>query len=324
MMRFLLKRFVGVLPVLFFLPLITFVVMHFVPGNYFDSLRLNPQISPETIARYEAMYHLDQPVLVQFFYWLKHICTLDFGYSFAYKQPVLDLLLSRLGNTFLLTGAAFLLAWLAAVPAGLLAAFYRDGFCDRLFRLVAYLGLAIPNFFLCLVLLYLASRWGPLPLGGMRSVGHADLSAVGKVWDIMRHMAIPVFVLSLSSFAYLFRLMRSQTLEVVSKDFVFYLRASRVSEAKILFKHIGRNAINPLVTLFGLELPALFSGAALVEIFTGWPGLGQVMLQAVRTQDLFLVLGNMVMIAVILVIGNLLADILLAVMDPRIRLGRTN
>lgn len=152
-------------------------------------------------------------------------------------------------------------------------------------------------------------------------MNYDDLSGPAKVMDRIRHMAVPVFVLFLSSFSYLFRLMRAQTLEVANRDFVFFLRALRVPESRIVFRHIARNAINPLVSLFGLELPALFSGAALVEIFTGWPGLGSLMLQAVRAQDQFLVLGNMLILAFLLVAGNLLADILLAVTDPRIRIS---
>lgn len=320
-LRYFLKRLVSAIPLFIFLPLLTFVLMHFVPGNYFDTLRMNPQISPETIKQYERMYHLDEPVWMQFFYWLRNIVHLDFGYSFSYKQPVFDLLMSRLWNTFLLTGTAFGLAWLLAAVLGLWAGLHRDGLTDRIMRFIAYAGLSVPNFFLCLLLLWGASLWGGIPLGGMTSVYYEDLSWSGKIFDRLAHMVIPVSVLSLGSFAYLFRLMRSQTREVAGRDFVFYLRTLRIPEHKIIFKHVGRNAINPMITLFGLELPALFSGAALVEIFTGWPGLGSMMLQAVRMQDLFLVLGNMFMIAVLLVVGNFIADVLLAFMDPRIRLG---
>lgn len=318
---FLIKRLLGVLPVLFFLPFITFFLMHLVPGNYFDSLRLNPQISPQTIQRYEETYHLKEPVLVQYGYWLKNIVHLDFGYSFTYQQPVTKLLVSRLGNTLLLTVTAFLLAWAAAIPLGLWAGLSKNSLTDKAGRMVAYFGLSMPNFLLCLLLLWGISRWGGLPLGGLSSVNYDDLSGPAKVMDRIRHMAVPVFVLFLSSFSYLFRLMRAQTLEVANRDFVFFLRALRVPESRIVFRHIARNAINPLVSLFGLELPALFSGAALVEIFTGWPGLGSLMLQAVRAQDQFLVLGNMLILAFLLVAGNLLADILLAVTDPRIRIS---
>ncbi|HTL46890.1 MAG TPA: ABC transporter permease [Verrucomicrobiae bacterium] len=317
---FLFKRFLAVLPLVFFLPLMTFVLMHYVPGNYFDSLRLNPQISPDTIKRYEELYHLNEPVLMQYGHWLKSILRLDFGYSFSYKQPVLNLLASRFWNTLALTGTSFLLAWFLAVALGLNAGLKRGGLLDKSCRLMAYLGLSIPGFFLCLLLMAAAATWTRLPLGGMESALYEDLSFGHKILDRLSHMVIPVSVLTFSSFAYLFRFMRAQTLTVTEKDFVFYLRTLRVPERSILYKHVARNAVNPMITLFGLELPALFSGAALVEIFTGWPGLGSMMLQAVRAQDLFLVLGNMMILSVLLVAGNLIADILLATLDPRIRL----
>ncbi len=315
-------RFLMALPLLFLLPLLTFWLMHLVPGNYFDSLRMNPQISQATVAQYEKLYHLNEPVLVQYGYWLKQLCKLDFGYSFAYKQPVLDILLSRLANTVLLTGVSFAWAWILAVFLGLLAARYPRSFLNGLLEWIAYGALSVPNFFLCLLLLYLAAAWGGLPLGGMRSVAYESFSGGEKAVDILRHLVIPSFVLGIGIFAFLFRLMRAQAREIFEKDFILYLRIWHIPGPKILFKHVARNAINPLVTLLGMQLPALVSGAALVEIFTGWPGLGSVMLQAVRAQDLFLVLGNMVMVSCLLVVGNLLSDILLLIVDPRIRSGK--
>lgn len=319
---FLLRRFFASLPLFFLLPLLTFWLLHLVPGNYFDQLRLNPQVSQATVEKYEELYHLKEPVAIQYFYWLKQISRFDLGFSFAYKQPVLDVLASRLGNTVLLTGVSFFWAWLTAIFFGLLAARYPRSFLNRALEGIAYAGLSIPNFFLCMLLLYGASQWGGLPLGGMRGVDYEVLSVSGKLMDLLRHLAIPSFVLGFGVFAFLFRLMRSQAAETLDKDYILYLRTWRIPESKILFKHVARNAINPLITLLGMQLPALVSGAALVEIFTGWPGLGQVMLQAVRTQDIFLVLGNMVMVSCLLIAGNLLADVLLLWVDPRIRTGR--
>ncbi|MBU9888597.1 MAG: ABC transporter permease [Candidatus Omnitrophica bacterium] len=319
---FLLRRLGSTLPLFFLLPLMTFGLLHLVPGNYFDQLRLNPQISQATVEKYEAVYHLKDPVVVQYFHWLKRVARFDLGYSFAYRRPVLEVLGSRLGNTVLLTGVSFLWAWLLAVFLGLLAARYPRALWSRAMEGFAYAGLSIPNFFLCMLILGAASQWGGLPLGGMRAFDHESFGFAAKWADLLRHLVIPSFVLGYGIFSFLFRLMRSQALEVLDKEFILILRAFRVSEARILFKHVIRNAINPLVTLLGMQLPVLVSGAALVEIFTGWPGLGQVMLQAVRTQDIFLVLGNMVMISCLLILGNLFADLLLVGVDPRIRVGR--
>jgi len=158
-----------------------------------------------------------------------------------------------------------------------------------------------------------------LPLGGMRSIYYSNLSWLGKIKDVAQHIFVPLMVISLSSASYLFRLMRSNVLDVLSRDFVRVLYMRGISKYIILFKHVMRNAINPLVTLLGFQLPALFSGAALVEIITGWPGLGTIMLHAVRSQDIFLVMGNMFMISLLLVVGNIMSDILLGLTDPRIR-----
>ena len=315
-----LRRLAASLPLLLFLPFLTFCLMHLVPGNFFDVLRLNPQISPETIRRYEDLYHLREPLWSQYFHWLSRIVQLDFGYSFSYQQPVLQLLGSRFWNTFLLTGTSFLLAWTLAVATGLYAGVRPSSFSDRLLCAAAYAGLSIPGFFLCLLLMAAVLQWGGLPLGGMRHPLYQSFSPFRQWLDLIAHMAVPVGALTFSTYAYLFRFMRAQTLEVAGRDFVFYLRAMRVPESRVVFRHIARNALNPMVSLFGLELPALFSGAALVEILTGWPGLGSMMLQAVRAQDLFLVLGNMLILSVLLVAGNWIADLLILVLDPRIRL----
>lgn len=319
--RFALQRFLSSLPVFFFLPFFTLALMHLVPGNYFDSLRLNPQISPEMIRLYEEMFHLDKPFFWQYFFWLKNLFQGNLGYSFVYYQPVTVLLLSRLGNTLLLTIPALLISWLAGIALGLHAGWNAGKKSDRFLSFLSYLGLSLPSFFLCLLLTYAAFRWGAgIPLGGMRSILHEEMTWPQRILDIARHMIIPVAVLSLGNTFFIFRLMRAQVMEVKNAEFIFFLRACNIPERVIKWKHVFRNALNPLLSLLGMELPALFSGAALVEIFTGWPGLGQLMLQAVRSQDIFLVLGNITVLSFLLIAGNLLSDFLLAFNDPRVRL----
>jgi peptide/nickel transport system permease protein len=302
-----------------FLPLMTFTALHFIPGNYFDAMKLDPQISKETVIQYEKMYHLDKPFWAQYLIWLKNFCHFDLGYSFAYKQPVLAILGSRMRNTFLLTSFSLLWAWLFAIVLGLTAGMFRGKWPDRLLTAAVYAVLSVPSFFLCILLLYASYRWTSLPLGGMVSVDYESFSIPEKILDTLRHLLVPSLALGLGTFAHLFRVMRGQTAEVKDQDFVLSLRAHGVPEHKIVFKHIARHAINPMISLLGMELPMLFSGSAIVEIMTGWPGLGQMMLQAVRSQDLYLVLGNIVLIAFLLTAGNLIADILLLVADPRIR-----
>ncbi|MBU1862542.1 MAG: ABC transporter permease [Candidatus Omnitrophica bacterium] len=319
MLRFIIKRLLISIPIIFFLSFITLFLINLVPGNYFDQLRLNPQIGEDVIQQYEAKFHINDNIVIQYFYWLKGVFKLDFGYSFTYHMPVTKLIYSRLFNTFLLSFCAFLLSWLIAIPLGVVAAFMKDSLFDKILRGVAYVFLSLPGFFLALVLMFICAHVTNLPLGGMRSIYFDELSYWGKLIDIAKHMIVPLVVLCTFSISYLFRLMRSNMLDVLNRDFVRILRTWGLPSSLIIFKHVLRNAINPLVTMLGFQLPALFSGAALLEIITGWPGLGAMMLHAVRSQDIFLVMGNMVMVSFLLIVGNIMSDILLAITDPRIR-----
>ena len=289
------------------------------PGNYFDTLRMNPQISEETIAKYESQYHLDRHPVIQYGYWLRNLLCLDLGYSFAMMSPVTSVIKSRLFNTFILALSAMLFTWLIAIPLGVFCAVHQNRFSDRFFSALSFVGLSIPNFFLALLLLYLASLSGILPLGGIHSANYESLSNLGKFLDLLRHLIIPTLVIGTGSLAGLQRIMRGNMLEVLRAQYITTARAKGLSEQRVIYIHALRNAINPMITIFGYSLSGLLSGAALTEIIIGWPGLGMVMLQAVRSQDIFLVMGSMLMGGVLLIGGNLIADILLAWSDPRIQ-----
>jgi len=319
MIRFIIKRLIITVPIVFFLSFLTLFLINLVPGSYFDQLRMNPQIGEEVIKSYEEKFHINENVFVQYLYWLKGMLKLDFGYSFTYQTPVFGLIKTRLFNTFLLSFSSFLFSWLIAIPLGALAAFRKNSLLDKILLSCSYFFLSFPGFFLAIIIMVLVAHLTGLPLGGMRSIYYSNLSWLGKIKDVAQHIFVPLMVISLSSASYLFRLMRSNVLDVLSRDFVRVLYMRGISKYIILFKHVMRNAINPLVTLLGFQLPALFSGAALVEIITGWPGLGTIMLHAVRSQDIFLVMGNMFMISLLLVVGNIMSDILLGLTDPRIR-----
>ena len=184
---------------------------------------------------------------------------------------------------------------------------------------ISYLGISTPTFLLAFLLLYLATFTGWFPLGGMRSVKFDELSVLGKMLDVGKHLIIPTVVLSIGSICVLQRIMRANLLEVLGSSYILGAKARGISNKRILYIHALKNALNPMVTIFGYQFSALLSGAALTEIIVGWPGLGQVTLEAVRSQDLYLVMGSMLMGGVLLIAGNLLADILLGVLDPRIR-----
>jgi len=319
MTAYIIRRLVIAIPLLLAITFMAFMVIHLAPGNYFDSLRMNPQVSLETIKKYESRYHLDKPPIIQYIYWLRNLIRLDLGYSFALMSPVTDVIKKRLFNTFILSLSAMLFTWFIAIPLGIFCAIRQNRISDRFFSALSFVGLSIPNFFFALLLLYLASLTGFLPLGGMRGVDYESLSGLGKFLDLLRHLIIPTIVIGTSSLAGLQRIMRGNMLEVLRLQYITTARAKGLPEHRVIYIHALRNAINPMITIFGYSLSGLLSGAALTEIITGWPGLGSVMLQAVRSQDLFLVMGSMLMGGMLLIGGNLVADILLAWSDPRIQ-----
>lgn len=319
MTTYIIRRLLIAVPLLLAMTFVTFMFIHLAPGNYFDTLRMNPQFSPETIKKYESQYHLDQPALMQYGWWLKSILSLDLGYSFSLNSPVTNVLKGRLFNTFILSLSAMVFTWCIAIPLGIFCAVRQNKISDRFFSALSFVGLSIPNFFFALLLLYLASLSGLLPLGGMYSAEYEGFSWWARQSDLLRHLIVPTLVIGTGSLAGLQRIMRGNMLEVLRAQYITTARAKGLPEGRVIYVHALRNAINPLITLFGYSLSGLLSGAALTEIIIGWPGLGSVMLQAVRSQDIFLVMGSMLMGGVLLIAGNLIADVLLAWSDPRIQ-----
>ncbi len=318
MVRFILLRLLQAVPTVLGVTFISFVIIKLAPGDFLDQLRLNPQISPETIDRLKKLYGLDQPLIVQYFKWLKSALVFDLGYSFQYHTPVVELIKERLPNTLLLSVSSALLAWAMAVPLGTLAAFKEGSAVDRLIKAFAYSFMSVPSFFLAFLFLFLASKTGWFPIGGVQSPNFNELSLTGKVLDILHHLFIPAMTIALVSLAGLTRLVRSSVLEVLNSPMMVMLKAKGVSNLTIL-KHVLKNAMNPFTTLIGYEIAALISGAALIEIIVGWPGMGMLMLDAVLSQDLFLVMGGLYIGTIMLIVGNLIADLLLAWIDPRVR-----
>jgi len=299
--------------------LLTFILMQKTPGNFFDALKLNPVISAETIERYERLYHLDQSLFVQYGHWLKNMFKGEFGYSFFYNVPVARILKGRLWNTLILSLTVLLFTWGVAIPLGIWAAVRRNRFVDKFLSFCSFAGFSMPSFFLAMILLYLASQANILPLGGMHSAHYDQLSPWGKFVDLIKHLIIPTVVISIGSIAGLQRIMRGNFLGVLRQQYILTARAKGLPENRVMYVHALRNAINPLITLFGYELSSLLGGAALIEIICNWPGLGSLMLTAVRSKDVYLVMSSALMGGVLLLIGNLIADILLALSDPRIR-----
>ncbi|WP_461829173.1 ABC transporter permease [Aquifex sp.] len=318
MLKFLVYRLFQAFITLIGVTFLSFLIIKLAPGDYLDQLKLNPQISPETIERLKHLYGLDEPVIIQYLKWLKNALVFDLGYSFQYHAPVLDLILERIPNTLLLTVSSALIAWFLAIPIGTLAAFKENSWFDKLVQAYAYTFMSIPSFFLAFIFLFFAAKTGILPVGGIQSPDFEKLSPLEKALDILKHLIIPSFSIALVSLAGLIRLARSSVLEVLHSPMVTMLKAKGVGTFTLV-KHVLKNAMNPFTTLIGYEIAGLISGAALIEIIVGWPGMGMLMLNAVLSQDLFLVMGGLYIGTIMLLLGNLIADLLLAYIDPRVR-----
>jgi len=319
MLSYIVKRFLVAIPMLLGIALITFLLMNATSVSFLDSIRLDPQISDEMIDQYKKMFQLDKTSFQQYWAWVGNLFKGELGYSFHYRIPVAKIIGGRLFNTFILSLASFLITWFIAIPLGIWAALQRNRYIDRTIQFLSYTFLSVPSFFLAMLLLYWASHAHVLPLGGMYSPDFDDLNLFGKVLDVLKHLAIPAVALSMGSIAGLQRIMRGNMLEVLSQQYILTARAKGLPENRVVYRHALRNAINPLITLLGYEFSALLSGAALIEIICSWPGLGSLMLTAVRAKDTYLVMASMIMGGVLFLIGNLLADIVLAKVDPRIR-----
>jgi peptide/nickel transport system permease protein len=298
---------------------LTFLFIHLAPGNFFDNLRLNPQISRQTIKLYEEKFNLDKPFFVQYLTWLKNVLSGNLGDSFAYKAPVSKIISSRAANTLILSVSSIIFTWILVIPLGIISAVKRDKFIDKLLSFFSYLAISTPTFLLAFLFLFYATFTHWLPLGGMRSVNYQDLNFWGRFFDVVRHLIIPTVVLSLGSIFGLQRILRANLLEVLGSSYILGAKARGITPTRIIYVHALKNALNPMITIFGYQFSSILSGAALTEIIVGWPGLGQVTLAAVMMQDLYLVMGSVLMGSVFLIIGNLLADICLAYADPRIR-----
>ena len=322
---YIVKRILQALLTIFLASVVSFIVIQLAPGDYLDNLRQNPKISPERILQLQEQFGLDQPWHVQYFRWLTRVVTKgDFGTSFFYLRPVASLIWERVPATLLLAFASLICTWAIAIPLGIFAAVKQNRATDRILQVISYAGQGFPSFITALLLLIFAQITTPLfPVGGMTSIYHAQLSPLGKVLDILWHMILPTIALSITSFAGLQRITRGELLDVLRQDYIQTARAKGLPENRVIYVHALRNAINPLITLLGFELAALLSGSFIAEFFFNWPGLGRLTLQAVRSQDLYVLMASLIITAVLLIVGNLVADLLLKVADPRITLGKS-
>lgn len=322
MFAYILRRLLLLIPLVIGISLISFGAMKLAPGDYVDQLKQNPSIKPATIERLRKDFGLDKPAYEQYGLWLWRAARYgDFGESFTYHQPAFTLIKSRIYYTFILSLWSSLLSWLLAIPLGVYAATHRNSLLDRLMNFGAFAGVSLPSFFVALLALILAQKTGWFPVGGAQSENYDQLSQIGKILDTAHHLILPTLVLGLGGVAGLMRQMRGNLLDVLSDNYILAARARGLSERRVIWKHATRNAINPLLTLAGYQLSGLLAGAALVENVMAWPGLGRLLLESVQSLDLYVSMASFVMGAALLVLGNLIADLLLVLTDPRIKLS---
>lgn len=328
MTRYVTRRLLAAIPLLLGIATLVFFVLGTAPGDPASYL-LSPGMTAEVAAQIRANFGLDQPLPVRYVKWLGAMLSGDFGYSFSFGRPVADVIVALLPNTLLLSGLALLVSFVGGVVLGAVQAARQGSATDSALNVVLLFFYSMPSFWLALMLMLVFSVFarGPwdwpfwLPVSGMTSMDHATLGAVDRVLDRLWHLVLPVTTLALVLTASVARFMRASMLEVVRQDYVRAARARGLPERTVIFKHALRNALMPVITLAGLYVPLLFGGTVFVEYVFSWPGMGKAIVDAIVARDYPLVMATSFLFAALVVAGNLLADVLYAVVDPRVRHG---
>ncbi|MBQ1228356.1 MAG: ABC transporter permease, partial [Firmicutes bacterium] len=291
--------------VVLFVTILVLAIMQMMPGDTID-LMVDTRVSAEKVAEIKAQWGLDKPPVVQYFYWLKNILQGDFGTSISLKQGVKELILQRLPYTLMLTGASLLIEYVIAIPLGLWAAVKKNKLPDKVLTVSTIVLWSMPPFWLGVLFMLIFSIWlGVLPLSG---------------WSGLKSLILPAFTLALPTLAQIFRLTRSEVLDVLDEKFVTTAHAKGLKNKIVLFRHVLRNAMIPVTVMFFLSLPWLIGGSVVVENVFAWPGMGQLLFKAISKQDFVIVQGVVLVITVLTVICNLIGDIVAGILDPRIRL----
>ena len=321
MFNYIVRRFLSMIPLLFLISILSFTVIKLQPGEFGSQYFNNPRVSPETVIQLRKRLGLDQPAYQQYLKWVKGIITEgNFGYSFAYKRPVAELIWERMGWTVAVASATMLFTWLLAIPIGIYSATHKYSFLDYIFTFIGFIGISIPNFFLALVLMYLVLAQGGTAVGGLFSSEY-----IGAPWswakfiDLLKHIWIPLIAIGTAGMAGLIRQMRGNLLDVLGRQYVQTARAKGLKERVVIYKHAVRNAINPLISMLGMQLPQLISGTIISAIVLNLPTMGPFFYDALINQDQYLVMTFLMFSAIMMLVGNLIADLLLAWVDPRIR-----
>lgn len=331
MFAFIVRRLFNLIPTFIGATLLAFVVSQLVPGDFLTQRALEPNVRPETIERMRTQFGLDLPWPVQYVRWMSSLVQGDLGMSFSSNQPVTNVVTQPILNSMVLVILSLIMLYSAAIPLGVYSAVRQYSAADQIVSAVSYFGLAIPNFFFAQVLilaLFVLRGWTRetlgfnqllLPVAQMTSSGFSDWPWYRQWWDVLWHAIMPAFVIATAGIAGFTRVLRAQMIEYLSSDFIRTARAKGLGRRSVTYKHALRPAVIPFIAGIGAILPVLIGGAGLVEIVVSWPGITPTLLNAINRQDIYVVLGLVVVTTLLLMIGNLISDLLLAVVDPRIR-----
>ena len=324
MARYLIKRLLMMIPILVGITIISFAVMQLAPGKPTDlATAENPKAAPEAKERLKKLYGLDKPLYIQYLNWMVRIVRLDFGESFSPdRRPVIDKIAETIPITIGINLLSIFLIIIVAIPIGVFSATHQDSFFDKAATVFVFVGFAVPTFWLALLMMRLFGiqlDW--LPISGVKSITYDMFTPAGKVWDIAKHLIMPVALSAFGGLAGLSRYMRSNMLEVIRQDYIVTARAKGLPERVVIYKHALRNALMPVITILGLSVPGLIGGSVIFESIFSIYGMGRLFYASVMSRDYPVIMGILVIGAVLTLVGNLLADISYAVVDPRIRKG---
>lgn len=322
---FIVRRLLAMVPTLFLISIVCFIIIQLPPGDFLTSLQALAASSGSgadqaAMDNLRHQYGLDQPKYVRYLKWIAGFPRGDFGYSFEWKRPVRELIAGRLGMTLLLSGLSLVIMWMIAVPVGIYSATHKYSAADHALTFLGFLGLSVPDFLLGLIYLFVGIFVFSTSVSGLFPPGMAEAPwSLAKGLNLLNRLFWPALILGASGMAQLIRILRGSMLEVLGQQFVTTARAKGLSEATVVQKHVVRVAVNPLISVMGMQLPHLISGATVLGIVLSLPTIGPMFVRALTSQDMYLAGTFLLMLSLLLMLGNLLADVGLAWMDPRIR-----
>ncbi len=313
MARMIIKRILQAIPMIIAISIFSFLLMKFAPGGPFQAY-ITPEMPLVDIEKVKESMGLNEPIYVQYIRWFKGVLKGDLGYSLANNRPVADQIVERLPATIGLMFVSFVFSFVMGILLGIISAANQNNIIDKIINIFSYISISIPSFWFAMLLLYFLSlKLKLLPSIGMRSVG------VNSTWDLIKHTIMPVLVLSIGNIAVIARYVRSSTISQLNEDYVRVARAFGASRSEILYKYVLKNSILPVITMLGMSLPNLVSGSFITESIFGWPGMGQLGMNAILGHDYPLIMATTMFSSLLLILGNLISDILYGIVDPRIK-----